>query len=112
MLYDITIMHLKNRVLFESMSSPFFLLLPRTPLHAAAFADNIHGLQLLLQHQAEVDGTDQLGRTPLMMAAENGQTAAVGKWCISCIYAFLFFVFPHPSCHIGLRESIKIGMYL
>ncbi|XP_053149552.1 serine/threonine-protein phosphatase 6 regulatory ankyrin repeat subunit C isoform X2 [Hemicordylus capensis] len=49
----------------------------RTPLHAAAFADNIHGLQLLLHHQAEVDMTDQLGRTPLMMAAENGQTAAV-----------------------------------
>uniref|UniRef100_A0A803TST9 Ankyrin repeat domain 52 n=1 Tax=Anolis carolinensis TaxID=28377 RepID=A0A803TST9_ANOCA len=49
----------------------------RTPLHAAAFADNIHGLQLLLRHQAEVDATDQLGRTALMMAAENGQTAAV-----------------------------------
>ncbi|XP_060109507.1 serine/threonine-protein phosphatase 6 regulatory ankyrin repeat subunit C isoform X1 [Heteronotia binoei] len=49
----------------------------RTPLHAAAFADNIHGLQLLLRHQAEVDMTDQLGRTPLMMAAENGRTAAL-----------------------------------
>ncbi|NWW46278.1 ANR52 phosphatase, partial [Pedionomus torquatus] len=49
----------------------------RTPLHAAAFADNIHGLQLLLRHQAEVDVTDKLGRTPLMMASENGHTAAV-----------------------------------
>ncbi|XP_069509848.1 serine/threonine-protein phosphatase 6 regulatory ankyrin repeat subunit C isoform X3 [Ambystoma mexicanum] len=49
----------------------------RTPLHAAAFADNIHGLQLLLRHQAEVNAIDQSGKTPLMMAAENGQTAAV-----------------------------------
>ncbi|MEE6471420.1 hypothetical protein FKM82_009269 [Ascaphus truei] len=49
----------------------------RTPLHAAAFADNVHGLQLLLRHQAEVNATDQAGRTPLMIAAENGRTAAV-----------------------------------
>ncbi|KAK2516478.1 hypothetical protein Q9233_013769 [Columba guinea] len=49
----------------------------RTPLHAAAFADNVHGLQLLLRHQAEVDTTDKLGRTPLMMASENGHSAAL-----------------------------------
>uniref|UniRef100_A0A7N4V078 Ankyrin repeat domain 52 n=1 Tax=Sarcophilus harrisii TaxID=9305 RepID=A0A7N4V078_SARHA len=49
----------------------------RTPLHAAAFADNVSGLQMLLRHQAEVDATDQAGRTALMTAAENGQTAAV-----------------------------------
>uniref|UniRef100_A0A8C5MED3 Ankyrin repeat domain 52 n=1 Tax=Leptobrachium leishanense TaxID=445787 RepID=A0A8C5MED3_9ANUR len=48
----------------------------RTPLHAAAFADNVNGLQLLLRHQAEVDATDHSGRTPLMMAAENGKTVA------------------------------------
>ncbi|XP_075055694.1 serine/threonine-protein phosphatase 6 regulatory ankyrin repeat subunit C isoform X4 [Mixophyes fleayi] len=49
----------------------------RTPLHAAAFADNVTGLQLLLHHQAEVDATDQSGRTPLMTAAENGRTGAI-----------------------------------
>jgi ankyrin repeat protein len=50
----------------------------RTPLHAAAFADNVSGLRMLLQHQAEVNATDHTGRTALMTAAENGQTAAVG----------------------------------
>lgn len=54
-------------------------LISRTPLHAAAFADNVNGLQLLLRHQAEANAADQSGRTPLMMAAENGRTAAVGK---------------------------------
>uniref|UniRef100_A0A452SSU2 Ankyrin repeat domain 52 n=1 Tax=Ursus americanus TaxID=9643 RepID=A0A452SSU2_URSAM len=49
----------------------------RTPLHAAAFADNLSGLRMLLQHQAEVNATDHTGRTALMTAAENGQTAAV-----------------------------------
>uniref|UniRef100_A0A8C5VK70 Ankyrin repeat domain 52 n=1 Tax=Microcebus murinus TaxID=30608 RepID=A0A8C5VK70_MICMU len=49
----------------------------RTPLHAAAFADNVSGLRMLLQHQAEVNATDHTGRTALMTAAENGQTAAV-----------------------------------
>lgn len=57
----------------------FILLWPlRTPLHAAAFADNVSGLRMLLQHQAEVNATDHTGRTALMTAAENGQTAAVG----------------------------------
>lgn len=32
---------------------------------------------MLLQHQAEVNATDHTGRTALMTAAENGQTAAV-----------------------------------
>jgi ankyrin repeat protein len=61
-------------------SLPYFTLpwFPRTPLHAAAFADNVSGLRMLLQHQAEVNAADHTGHTALMTAAENGQTAAVG----------------------------------
>uniref|UniRef100_A0A672ZP70 Uncharacterized protein n=1 Tax=Sphaeramia orbicularis TaxID=375764 RepID=A0A672ZP70_9TELE len=49
----------------------------RTPLHAAAFTDHVECLQLLLSHNAQVNGIDAAGKTPLMMAAENGQTNAV-----------------------------------
>ena len=50
----------------------------RTPLHAAAFTDHVECLQLLLSHNAQVNSVDASGKTPLMMAAENGQTNAVG----------------------------------
>uniref|UniRef100_A0A8C9SQD7 Ankyrin repeat domain 28 n=1 Tax=Scleropages formosus TaxID=113540 RepID=A0A8C9SQD7_SCLFO len=49
----------------------------RTPLHAAAFTDHVECLQLLLSHNAQVNAIDASGKTPLMMAAENGQTNAV-----------------------------------
>uniref|UniRef100_A0A667ZST4 Ankyrin repeat domain 28 n=1 Tax=Myripristis murdjan TaxID=586833 RepID=A0A667ZST4_9TELE len=48
-----------------------------TPLHAAAFTDHVECLQLLLGHNAQVNSIDTTGKTPLMMAAENGQTNAV-----------------------------------
>lgn len=51
----------------------------RTPLHAAAFTDHVECLQLLLSHNAHVNSVDSSGKTPLMMAAENGQTNTVGK---------------------------------
>lgn len=50
----------------------------RTPLHAAAFTDHVECLQLLLSHNSQVNSVDAAGKTPLMMAAENGQTNAVG----------------------------------
>uniref|UniRef100_A0A8C1WS57 Ankyrin repeat domain 28b n=1 Tax=Cyprinus carpio TaxID=7962 RepID=A0A8C1WS57_CYPCA len=49
----------------------------RTPLHAAAFTDHVECLQLLLGQNAQVNCVDAGGKTPLMMAAENGQTNAV-----------------------------------
>ncbi|MGH0178935.1 UNVERIFIED_CONTAM: hypothetical protein FKN15_077973 [Acipenser sinensis] len=48
-----------------------------TPLHAAAFSENLPSLQLLLSHGAEVNAVDQAGRSAIMVAADCGQTAIV-----------------------------------
>nr|AAO15006.1 hypothetical protein [Takifugu rubripes] len=50
----------------------------RTPLHAAAFSDHVECVSLLLSHGAQANVADtRLCRTPLMMAALNGQTNTV-----------------------------------
>ncbi|XP_048474837.1 serine/threonine-protein phosphatase 6 regulatory ankyrin repeat subunit C-like, partial [Rhincodon typus] len=49
----------------------------RTPLHAAAFSNQVQCLQLLLRHHAQVNAMDRTGRTPLMMAAEHGHSKIV-----------------------------------
>lgn len=67
-----------------------FVCFPRTPLHAAAFTDHVECLQLLLSHNAQVNCVDAAGKTPLMMAAENGQTNAVGTLARSLAH----------SCHL------------
>ncbi|GAA6087886.1 serine/threonine-protein phosphatase 6 regulatory ankyrin repeat subunit C-like isoform X1, partial [Tachysurus ichikawai] len=48
-----------------------------TPLHAAARAETVSGLQLALFWGSEVNSVDCEGRSALMVAAENGQTSAV-----------------------------------
>ena len=50
----------------------------RTPLHAAAFAEDVAGLQLVLRHGAEINAVDQTGRSALMVAADKGQSGTVG----------------------------------
>ena len=52
---------------------------PRTPLHAAAFAEDVAGLQLVLRHGAQVNGVDESGRSALMVAADKGQSGTVGR---------------------------------
>uniref|UniRef100_A0A673WYZ6 Ankyrin repeat domain 52a n=1 Tax=Salmo trutta TaxID=8032 RepID=A0A673WYZ6_SALTR len=49
----------------------------RTPLHAAACAEDVAGLQLVLRHGAEINAVDHTGRSALMVAADNGQSGTV-----------------------------------
>ena len=51
----------------------------RSPMHAAAFNDQVECIQLLLSRGGNVDAVDQSGTTPLIMAAENGHAGAVGE---------------------------------
>uniref|UniRef100_A0A8C2D804 Ankyrin repeat domain 52a n=1 Tax=Cyprinus carpio TaxID=7962 RepID=A0A8C2D804_CYPCA len=44
-----------------------------TPLHAAAVAEDVAGLQLVLRHGADINAVDHSGRSALMVAADNGQ---------------------------------------
>lgn len=51
----------------------------RTPLHAAAFAEDVAGLQLVLRHGAEINAVDKSGRSALMVAADKGHSGTVGE---------------------------------
>lgn len=51
----------------------------RTPLHAAAFAEDVAGLQLVLRYGAEINTVDKSGRSALMVAADKGHSGTVGK---------------------------------
>ncbi len=62
----------------------FWRLVLRTPLHAAAFAEDVAGLQLVLRHGADINAVDHSGRSALMVAADNGQSGAVGKSNTMC----------------------------
>ena len=57
----------------------------RSPLHAAAYSEKVDGLRLVLDQGAEVNAVDGSGRSALMVAADRGQSTAVGKtiWTLS-----------------------------
>lgn len=66
---------LRPLIYLLSMSYSYIV---RTPLHSAAYSGNVAGLQLVIDQGAEVNSVDQRGCSALMVAAERGQTRAVG----------------------------------
>lgn len=69
----------------------------RTPLHAAAFTEDVAGLQLVLRHGAEINAVDKTGRSALMVAADKGHSGTVGK-SHSVLIHFLFLNTAHRGC--------------
>lgn len=53
----------------------------RTPLHIAALHGHVECAQLLLKHGADPQVADEEGRTPLIAAAQYGQSSVVGVFC-------------------------------
>uniref|UniRef100_A0A8C3ADZ0 Ankyrin repeat domain 52a n=1 Tax=Cyclopterus lumpus TaxID=8103 RepID=A0A8C3ADZ0_CYCLU len=49
----------------------------RTPLHAAAFAEDVAGLQLVLRHGTEINAVDNSGCSALMVASDKGHSGTV-----------------------------------
>ena len=69
-------------LLLEKMSSSEVNVLDgcrRSVVHAAAFNNSVECLHQLLKRGIEVSMTDNLGQTPLMMAAKNGHTSIIGR---------------------------------
>uniref|UniRef100_A0A668AB57 Ankyrin repeat domain 52 n=1 Tax=Myripristis murdjan TaxID=586833 RepID=A0A668AB57_9TELE len=66
----------------------------RTPLHAAAYSENVAGLQLVLAQGAEVNAVDHSGRSALMVAAENGLATVVQV----LLYVISVIVLKFPLC--------------
>jgi ankyrin repeat protein len=59
----------------------------RTPLHVAAFHNNLDCMQLLLSHGASVEARDITGKTPLLLAAYSGQCNAIGECSDHCLHS-------------------------
>lgn len=51
----------------------------RTPLHLAAWHGHADCVRFLLDNGGDVEAKDEIGRSPLISAAQNGQSQVIGK---------------------------------
>lgn len=52
----------------------------RTAMHAGAYNDHVECLELLEQHNGNIDAVDVEGYSPLMVAAQRGHERAIGMF--------------------------------
>uniref|UniRef100_A0A0B7KLW3 Uncharacterized protein n=1 Tax=Bionectria ochroleuca TaxID=29856 RepID=A0A0B7KLW3_BIOOC len=76
------------------------------PLHAAAYGGNVDILSFLLQHCANVNRSNNLGRSPILVAAQMGRKAAV-KFLLS--YPKVQPNIPSYDGHTVLLWAVKWG---
>ncbi|KAG7281135.1 hypothetical protein CRUP_027672, partial [Coryphaenoides rupestris] len=80
----------------------------RTPLHAAAFAEDVAGLQLVLRHGAQVNGVDESGRSALMVAADKGQSGTAHEMCALLILGEIH----SPALINASNSSLQMPLHL
>uniref|UniRef100_A0A672N4T3 Serine/threonine-protein phosphatase 6 regulatory ankyrin repeat subunit C n=1 Tax=Sinocyclocheilus grahami TaxID=75366 RepID=A0A672N4T3_SINGR len=73
-----------------------------TPLHAAAVAEDVAGLQLVLRHGADINAVDHSGRSALMVAADNGQ---------SVISDFLLLSYANTALHLACSKVTNCALF-
>ena len=77
----------------------------RSVLHAAVSNDNTDCIQTLIENNFDVNVVDDLGQTPLMVAAKRGHSSALGKktcFRIESKYFFCYIFFFSKTCLVIL----------
>ena len=97
---------------FHEYQTIYLFHVPRTAVHAAAFSDHVECMQLLVSRGAATGLADNMGRTPLMMAAHFGHTNVVGMYTIELsihvwgsIIVLISRYFGKLSCYRGVLIS-------
>ena len=59
-------------------------------MHASAYNDHVECMELLEQHEGNVNAIDDDGYTPLMIAAERGHDRAIGMFPVAYNWGWNF----------------------